>query len=201
MALLDSELARIKWHLGFNLLDVGAVPYIGVAAIFEQVIQPYLAGGATTTSATAVVVASAPTPVTLTLASATGFSLLDPVIIDVDSRQERATVQRVNGSTITVLLSLAHTGTYPVTVEGGESIVRDILKKCDTAWTAYSEAISSAGIKQLGQGELEYFPEGRGSSGLLSSTRNTLRAWRGELASALGLAAPGNGGGTMTTLY
>lgn len=42
MALLDSELARIKWHLGFNLLDVGATPYIGVAAIFEQVIQPTL---------------------------------------------------------------------------------------------------------------------------------------------------------------
>ena len=200
MALLDSELARIKWHLGFNLLDVGATPYIGVAAIFEQVIQPYLSGGATTTCATAVTAASTPTPVTLTLASATGFTAMDPVIVDVDSRQERATVQRVNGSTITVILSLAHTGTYPVTVEGGEAIIRSILGNCDAASAAYASAISSAGIKQLGRGEIEWFGDGAGSSGLLTSTKRALTHWRNELASALGMPAP-SGGGTMTTLY
>lgn len=201
MALLDSELARIKWHLGFNLLEVGANPYIGVAAIFEQVIQPYLSGGATTTSATAVTAATTPTPVTLTLTSATGFSALDPVIIDVDSRQERATVQAVSGSTITVILSLAHSGTFPVTVEGGETIVRTLLKRCESAAQAYDDALSSAGIKQLGRGEIEWFGDGAGSSGLLTSTKKALTHWRGELASALGMGARGSSGGGMTTLY
>ena len=200
MALLDSELARIKGHLGFHLLRVGATPYIGVAAIFEQVIQPYLNGGAATTCATTVTAATASTPVTLTLASATGFTAGDPVIIDVDSRQERATVQAVSGSTITVLLSLAHTGTYPVTVEGGESIVRSILKQCDAAWTAYSEVLTSAGLESLGNGEIVWAVEGRNSRPTM--LKRTLDHWRGELASALGIARMnGGGGGTMTTLY
>lgn len=200
MSLLDSELARIKWHLGFNLLDVGATPYIGVAAVFEQVIQPYLSGGAATTSSTAVTAASAPTPVTLTLASVVGFTAGDPVIVDVDSRQERATVQAVGVSTITVLLSLAHTGTYPVTVEGGESIVRSILKQCDAAWTAYSEVLTSAGLESLGNGEIVWSTESRNSRPTM--LKRTLDHWRGELASALGLARMNSGsGGCSTTLY
>ena len=201
MAILDSELARIKFHCGYNLLSVGAEPYIGHAAIWD-VVQDNLSGGAATTSATTVAAATTPTPVTLTLTSATGFAAGNAVIVDVDSRQERATVQAVSGATITVLLSFAHTGTYAVTVEGGESVVRGLLKSCDAALTAYESAITSAGIKQLGRGEIEWFGDGNGSRGLLSSAKRALDAWRDELASALGVRrmnAPQ--GGAMTTLY
>ncbi len=54
MALLDSEIARIKAELGYNLLTTGAVPYIGVTQVFEQVIQQNVLAGAKTTSATVV---------------------------------------------------------------------------------------------------------------------------------------------------
>jgi hypothetical protein len=200
MALLDSEIARIKWHLGYNVLSVGAEPYFGYVSIFDQVIQPYVTAGAKTTSATTVTAASTPTPVTLTLASATGFESYASVIVDVDSRQERATVQSVSGSTITLILSNAHSGTYPVAVEGPESIVRDVLSKCDAAWSAYSEAIGNAGLKQLGQGEIEWFQEGSGN-GALSSARATLMNWRRELGNALGLPPAGSGGSSRCELY
>ena len=46
MALLDSELARIRYELGVNLMTLGAEPFIGVMVLFSQVIQPYLSTGA-----------------------------------------------------------------------------------------------------------------------------------------------------------
>lgn len=184
MALLDAELYRLKYELGFNLLNVGAEPYIGVAAIFDQVIQPYLSAGATTTSSTSVTAASSPTPVTLTLASATGVAANATLVVDVDSRQERATVQSITGNDVTVMLSLAHTGTYPVTVEGGESIVRDLLRRLRTiADSLASDAISSAGVKSVD--EIEFFGEaGMTRAQHLVSEQSRLR---NELASALGL--------------
>ncbi len=200
MALLDSEIARIKWHLGYNLLSVGATPYIGVAAVFEQVIQVYLEGTASTTSTTSVSAATTPAPVTLTLLSATGFNPSDKVVIDVDSRQERVTVQSVAGSTISVILTKAHSGTYPVSVEGPDTIVRDILQRCDDAWSAYSTALSSAGLKQLGQGEIEWFEE-KGSSGRLGALRATLSRWRTELGSVLGISPRNSGHGGSYELY
>lgn len=187
MALLDSEIARCKYELGYNLLTIGAEPYIGVARVFELVIQPNLLAGATTTSATVVTAVAAgalASPVTLTLASATGFSSGDRVIIDVDDRQEAATVQNVAGSTITVLLSKAHTGTYPVTVERGESIVREILGRLrDIANKLGTNVVQQVGIKKVD--EIEFF------GGNMYSIRREMQRmqdyWRNELASALGV--------------
>src|SRR5512139_2281259 len=98
MALTDAEIARIKNHCGYNLLTVGALPYIGYVSLFDQVIQPYLTGGASTTSSTAVTAATSATPATLTLSSASGFTAGDIAIVDVDARQERVTIQSVSGS-------------------------------------------------------------------------------------------------------
>lgn len=187
MALLDSEIARCKYELGYNLLTIAAEPYIGVARVFELVIQPNLMAGATTTSATAVTAVAAgalASPVTLTLASVTGISAGDRVVIDVDSRQEAATVQNVAGSTITVLLSKAHTGTYPVTVERGESIVREILGRLrDIAEKLGTSVVQQVGIKQVD--EIEFF------GGNMYSVRREMQRmqdyWRSELASALGV--------------
>lgn len=187
MALLDSEIARCKYELGYNVLSIGAEPYIGVARVFELVIQPNLLAGAKTTSATVVTAVAAgalASPVTLTLADATGFSAGDRVIVDVDSRQEAATVQAVAGATITVLLSKAHTGTYPVTVERGESIVREILGRLrDIAEKLGTSVVQQVGIKQVD--EIEFF------GGNMFSVRREMQRmqdyWRNELASALGV--------------
>lgn len=180
MALLDSELARIKAELGFNLLGI-AQPYFDVVSIFEGVIQPYLEAGAATTATQTVTAATTPTPVALTLASATGFAAGDRVVVDVDARQEWATVQSLLGSIITVALSNAHTGTFPVTVEGGEAIVREILVKIRNVKTRMGETFGAGALKKVD--EVEFFGSGKSFFGGLGSE---LQFWRTELAAVLG---------------
>lgn len=184
MALLASELARVKYELGYNTLDAGAEPYVSVVALFDQVIQKYLTSGASTTSSTVVPAASTPTPVDLTLASTTGFSAGDRVVIDVDSRQELVQVQSIAATTITVLLSLAHTGNYPVTVEGGESIVREILNRLYSLSASLGGlAVSTAGIKRVD--EIEFF--GSSEINRIRQLNDLRMKWRDELASVLGV--------------
>jgi len=187
MALLISELTRVKYELGYNTLNAGAEPYISVVSVFDQIIQQYLESGASTTSTTIVTASTTPAPVTLTLASGTGFSAGDRVVVDIDSRQEFATVQSAGVNTITVLLSNAHTGTYPVTVEGGESIVREILAKLHSlSGSLGSLSVSTAGIKRVD--EIEFFGTFSGSEvGRIEQLESLQMKWRDELASCLGV--------------
>jgi enamine deaminase RidA (YjgF/YER057c/UK114 family) len=184
MALTQSELDRIKAELGYNVLDVGALPYIGHSELFDQVIQPYLATGTNTTSSTTVTAATTATPATLTLASASGFTSLARVVVDVDDREEIVTVQAVSGSTITALFKLAHSGTYPVIVEGAESIVRDILRQIRGVHKQITASVSTAGLKRVDV--IEFY----GASVTTSQTamlKNLLMHWRDYLASVLGV--------------
>lgn len=188
MALLDSEIQRIKYELGYNVLSVGAEPYIGIAAIFDQVIKPYTLSGAITSSSTTVTASDTPTPVTITLASGTGFSTLCRVVIDVDDREEIVTAQNVSGNSLTVLLQKAHSGTYPVTVEGGESIIREILRhlrKIAATDGGLDSAVDAAGIKEL-VGDVVFFGA-NGEQSRFRTLRQAREYWRGELARALGL--------------
>jgi hypothetical protein len=187
MALLTSEITRIKYELGWNVLNAGAEPYIGVAAVFDQVVAQYMKAGASTMSSTAVVAAAAPTPSALTLLSATGFNVGDRIVVDVDARQEFAMVETVAGSAVTVLLSLAHTGTYPVTVEGGESIVREILRQLQGIGAPggrIDKAAAGAGIKRAD--DVEFFPAaGSSSKSRLEEMRGHREYLRDELCRAL----------------
>lgn len=186
MALLDSEIARCKYELGYNLLTIAAEPYIGVARVFELVIQPNMLAGAITTSSTVVTAVAAgalASPVTLTLASVTGFSPGDRVIVDVDDRQEAATVQSVSGSTITLLLSKAHSGTYTLTVERGESIVREILQRL----RAIADKLGTAAIQQAGIAKVDEIEFFKGMQGVRYELQRLQTFWRNELSSALGV--------------
>lgn len=187
MSLLPSEVDRIRYECGYNVLDAGAEPYIGVTAIFDQVIATYLRSGASTTSTTAVTIAGEPTPVALTLGSAIGFAAGARVIIDVDTRQEAATVQSATGATITVQLSKAHSGTYPVTVEGGESMVRTILGRIDACVTQIENAASGSGLKRAE--DIEWYAEGQfgSGSGRMGALEKQRGRWRDELCSLLGV--------------
>jgi hypothetical protein len=201
LALLDSELNRIRYELGYNVVGIGAEPMIGHVAIFDTVIQPYLQAGAKTTSTTSVTAATTPTLVTLTLALITGFTAGDAVVVDVDTRQERATVESVSGSTISLLLSKAHSGTYAVTVEGGESIVREILGKIQGVIVQMEQAASTAGIKRVD--DIEFWGENT-STTQLSSLKAVRSMWRDELAGALGVPNMWRirqGGGSICALY
>lgn len=208
MALLDSEVIRIKRALGYPLLTNSAAPYVGgFYSLFDQVIAVYVQSGAKTTCTTEVSAATSATPVVLTLASVTGIAVYDRIVLDVDTRQERPTVQSISGSTVTVLLTLAHAGSYPVSVEGGESIVRDILRELANIDTTISSLRNRVGLKKAGE-EIEFFGGGGtlASQGLDQLTQVlTLREqWRDELASALGvnrLNAPGAGGGSTLSVY
>jgi len=204
MALLDSEIVRIKAELGYNVETIGAYPYIGHSALFEQVIAVYTQAGATTTSSTAVTAATTATPVTLTLTSATGFSLLDQVVVDVDARQERGTVSAVSGSTIVVQLLGTHSGVYPITVEGGESLIRDILRQLrllgDPAGQL-ARATATAGINSIDKGDVVFFGRDQGSR--LKEIQGLREYWREELAATLGVPYFGRkrGGGSSVSLY
>jgi hypothetical protein len=183
MALTTDELYVLKYHLGFHLLEAGAEPWAGINAIFEQIIQPYLQSGAITTSSTAVTAAGTPTPATLTLADPDGFTVGARVALDVDSRQEVATVQSVSGPDIRLLLSLEHDGTYPVTVEGGEAIVRRILRILNDIGDKLGGAgtFSAAGLKRVDE---VWFDN---STTVHSELQNQLAYWRNELSLALGV--------------
>lgn len=183
MALLDSELDRIRFETGWNLLNVGAEPYIGVAAIFSQVIQPNLRAGAVTTSATPVVAAAAPASITLTLASGTGFLTGQRIVVDVDDAQEVVTAQLVVGAALTVTLSKAHSGTYPLTVEGGESIVRECLQNIRAVKGKMATTFGEGTIKKVD--EIEFYQNSKGS--LFGMLGDQLMFWRDELCSALGI--------------
>jgi N-formylglutamate amidohydrolase len=183
VALLASELERIKAELGYNVLTIGALPYVGHSQLFDSVVQPYLSAGASTTSSTSVTAASSATPVALTLASATGFSAGARVVVDVDDRQEVVTAQSLSGSTLTVLLTLAHSGTYPITVEGGETIVREILKRLRLIHAAIDDASSTAGIKQVD--EIHFFGDALSSQTVILEKQ--LEMARDRLAAALGV--------------
>jgi hypothetical protein len=183
MSLSQSELRRIRYELGYNILNAGAEPYVGTHSVFDQVVQTYMQGGASTTSTTTVTAATSPTPVTLALASATGFTTGDVVIIDVDDRQERATIQSLVGGAMTVLLSKAHLGTFPVTVEGGESMVRELLARLREVDDKIAESRTSAGLKSVGRGAVEWFSSGS----VLSSLKKIQMDHRDELASLLGV--------------
>jgi hypothetical protein len=181
VALSTADITRIKAELGWNVLTVGAEPFIGVAAIFSQVIQPYMTAGASTTTSSTVTAATTPTPATLVLTDPTGFSAGDRVFVDVDDLQESGTIRSLSGSNLGVLLRLAHTGTYPVTVDGGEGIVREILKNIRDVKRELAQTFGEGAIKQVDEVSF-YSTRDRTMFGNLG---DQLKYWRRELSQIL----------------
>lgn len=172
--------------------------------------------GLITSSSTVVdAVPSLPTLSTLTLLSGVGFNSFDRVVIDSNARQEITTVQSVSSNVITCLLTKGHVGTYEVTVEGGESIVRGLLQKLrnfagmggdegGSGGDVLTSALAGAGIKKVD--EIEFFG-GSGTNGPSLSGNALQQAlamreyWRDELAFVLGcprLNARNRGGSSMS---
>lgn len=200
MAFSTQELYRVKRELGYHLLTVGSLPYIGYSALFESVINTNIDAEVATTAtlATAIAASTTPAPQSLTLASATGFSAGARVYVDVDSRQELATIGSLTGSVISVLLGKAHAGTIPVALEGPIPIARDILRKIEDVRDEMARTFGDGAIRKVD--EVEFFDQ-RGRT-LFGSLGEQLMSWRDELASVLGVAngwrvARGGGGGSV----
>lgn len=180
MALLDSEVARIKVELGYNVHSSSSPAY---DALFETAIQPYIEGGATTTSATAIAAEAGGALRTLALADATGFSAGDRIVVDVDGHQETVTARSVVDSDLTAFLALDHSGTYPVTVEGPETLIREILKAIRDTKAKLGEAHGSGALKRVD--EVEFY-DARGVT-MFGVLGQNLAWWREQLAAALGV--------------
>lgn len=198
MALSTSELQRIKAELGWNVLSTGAEPYIGVAMVFEQVIAVYMTAGAETTSATTVPATTEPKLRDITLTSATGFAVGSRIWLDVGDNQESTTVQSVTGAVVRALLSKPHSGTYPVYVDGGESIVRELLARIKGVKDELAGIFGEGALKKVD--EVEFYATGMT---LFGSTGKALMFWRDELASAIGDVSLNrwrrrSGGGSMS---
>lgn len=114
-------------------------------AVFDAAIAPYLIDqGSTSTSA--VTAQSTPTNTTITVAAnpnVTGaqvgnvygqvFQVGTKIVVDVGPQQEAdVVIQAISGLSLTVALQNAHgPAQYPVTLQGGEYLARDILKRLD----------------------------------------------------------------------
>lgn len=199
MPLTTGELDRIRAELGYNVLNVGAEPFIGVHAVFSQVIQPYLREGADTTSSTTVAASAAGSLVSLSVASATGISLHERIAVDVDSSFEMGTVRAISGTTIGVILSKTHAGTYPVTVDGGLQQVRECLS------AIYAAKLKIAGLNGTGAlkvvDEVQFYDSRQKSR--LKLFQEQVEFWRDELASRLGIprkSPQASGGGGYAVL-
>lgn len=165
-------------------MGVEAEPYVTYFGTFDYVIANFLNMGATTTSSTAVAVASEPTQRTVVLADSTGFATGATIYVDLHPQQERAFVQSVSGNSIVVYLQKAHVGTYPITVDGGEAIVREKLAQLYDIDAGLSASIATVGLKKVD--EIEFYGDNAKSSRITMIDK--LRDMRrDELASALGV--------------
>ena len=180
--LTDDEMARIKAELFSNVLDLGAVPYISVLAIYSLIRDNVSSSAVAPTTSTTAVTAAGPS--VLTLASVTGLASGSRVVLDVDASREVVTVRAVAGLTISVVCAKTHSGTYPVEVESALTIVRGLMADLEAIDQQERIAIPQAGVKRVD--EIEFFGRAEGGSAQASLTQHRY-ALRGRLASATGL--------------
>lgn len=179
--LTTAEMWRIRAELFDNVLDMSAVPWIDVRAIYDVIEQNVSSSSTAPTSSSTAVTAAGPT--TLTLASVTGLAVGSRVVLDVDSAREVVTVRAVSGLSVSVVCTKTHAGTYPVEIESALTIVRGLLADLEAVDQQERITIPQAGVKRVD--EIEFF--GRTDGGVqasLTAHRNTLRA---RLAAATGL--------------
>jgi hypothetical protein len=201
--LTDDEMWRIKAELFDNVLGFGAEPYIGVRAIYNVIQQNVTSSSVSPTTSTTAVTSAG--PVVLTLASVTGLAASSRIVLDVDNAREVVTVRAVTGSTISVVVTKTHSGTYPVEVESGLTIVRGLLADLETLDQQERITIPNGGVKRVD--EIEFFSRAEGNvQQSLTAHRNAIRS---RLASATGLtgilrelaARVSAGGGSTFEVY
>lgn len=209
--LLASELVRVKIELGYNALLIGAEPYIGTSQLFEQVIAQYMSAGASSTSTTLCAQMLGPTIQQITLASALNFNVGDKVAVDVDARYEQARIEQITGNVLTLQLYQAHSdaansSSYFVSVEGGEFVVREVLREIAAVKASISKSRVQAGLQQAD--EIHWYPGKSGVGGPIDGLMGLLHYWRDELAHTLGVmnlrdsdGSSGSGQSTVPALY
>lgn len=208
MALTYGEIQRLKYETGYNAANVGAEIYVlnGYAAVFDAAIAPYLIDLGSM-STTAVSAQSAPTVTTITLAAnppVTGatvgasygnvFTQGAKIVVDVGPAQEQnVVILALAGLSAAVTLQNAHGayGSYPVVLQGGEFLVRDILTRLDVI-NAQLKGFAPvvAGVAQADEAKLYASMSGgrRGAQRGVTDDLINQRDWaRKDLAALLGI--------------
>jgi hypothetical protein len=145
--LSEDEIGRIKAEVLDNVLDIGAIPYVSIRAIYDIIRQHVVSSTiAPTTSSTAV---TAPGAALLVLASLTGLASSSRVVLDVDGAREVVTVRALTGGGISVVCRRLHSGTYPVEVESPLTIVRGLLSDLASLDDQEQDATASAGLRAV----------------------------------------------------
>lgn len=162
MAITTAELDSLRFHLGYGNINVGAYPNTpeGFYELFYNVIGPQLSTNTETTSTTAVTAAST---TAITLGSVTNVTAGTQLVVDVGDAAEITVVKSVSGMVATCYFANAHPSSgYPVMVMSGLARLRYLLHTADRVWQKLqsSQITNTAGIHELGNGEIKFFPNG-----------------------------------------
>lgn len=196
MALTAGEVEALRRHLQYGNIGVGAYPNTpdGFYEVFYDVISPYLSTGTETSATTAI---TANTTTTVTPASMTGIAVYGRLVVDADEAAEVVTVKAVTASTFVAAFKKAHAASgYPIATDSGVARLRLLLNDADKAFATMtgSTITSSAGLKSVGRGAVEWF----GAGAVLSAVQQQYRAILDQIASLV--QVPVNGDGRTTRL-
>jgi hypothetical protein len=180
MAITDSEIERLRFFLGWGNLDVAAYPYTpdGFFEAFYDIVAPNLTTGAESTVAVSIAAAGI---VTVTPAAMTDIVPWTRLVVDVGSDEETVTVRATTATTFTARFEKAHAASFPIAVDSGTTRLRSLLAKAEAtlAEKTGTKISSAAGLKMVGQGEVEWF----GVTSALMATDAQLLSIRRELSS------------------
>jgi hypothetical protein len=180
MALSDAEVESLRFLLGWSNLGIRAYPWTN-DLYWESlygVVVPSLTEGAVTSASVAIAAAGV---VTVTPASMADIVPYARLIVDVGEDEETVTVRATTPTTFSARFAKAHAAPYMISVESGLTRCRSLMRRAFTALEQLTgtKILSSAGLKMVGQGEVEWF----GPTAVLMATNAQLLAIRKELSS------------------
>lgn len=189
MGLTRFEIESCRALLGYGAITVDASPYTpdGWWSLFDSIVLPYLSTAPETTSETPI---TGGTSVEVTPMSMIGIVPNEKLVVDVIPNLEKVVVQSVTATTFRAFFTQAHPATgYPIAVQSGVTRVRELLAEADRLISASigSGITQTAGLKQLGRGEIEWF----GAGSVLASTNTQLRGVIALLSSLLRIPIAG----------
>lgn len=199
MALTTAEIEELRLHLQYGNIGVGAYPSSpdGFYELFYDVVSPYLSTGTETSATTAI---TANTTTTVTPVSMTNIIVYGRLIVDVGDEAEVVTVKAITGSTFVAAFKKAHAATgYPIATNSGVARLRMLLHDANKAYATMTGTTitSSAGLKSVGRGAVEWF----GAGAVLSSVQQQYRAILEQIASLVQVPVNGDGRTTRLEMY
>jgi hypothetical protein len=195
MAITDSEVESLRFHLGYGNIGLGTSTYSpdGFKELFRDVVAAYLTGDSET-EATATIAAGKVAAVTP--GAMTDIVARARLVVDVGDDAEIVTVKSVTATTFTARFAKAHSGTFPVSLLGGQARLRLLLHTADQAWEAMQNGDigENAGLKKVD--EVEFYQGMWVAKGKLTQ----YRIIQGQLSSLVRVQIVDSGSGGSASL-